>query len=88
MTTDIAGEVLAVFADYCDRVGISAAIEPTMTLQQLELDSLSLVELVFELEEEFGITLGLADLNARATIGDVVVAVNRARGNAPSQTMQ
>ena len=47
-----------------------------MSLQDLTVDSFVLVELVVELQEEFGVHFVQEDLPAVKTIGDVVRLVN------------
>ena len=54
------------------------ALEPAATLESLEVDSLRMIEIVFCVEEEFGITVAAdaAELKARlATLGDLAAYV-------------
>jgi acyl carrier protein len=44
---------------------------------ELQLDSLDVAELIMELEDEFSITIDMAQLGA--TVGDLVNLVNEAR---------
>jgi acyl carrier protein len=55
-----------------------AEIQTTQTLaDDLGLDSLDLIELVMELEEEFGITIADAEAEACRTVADVTALVDR-----------
>ena len=65
------------------------ALTPEATFKSLDLDSLTVIELLFNVEDEFKITLPAENVSL-ATLGDVVrhidelVAVqHRVRGSAP-----
>ncbi len=53
-----------------------ATVSEDISLQDLTVDSFVLVELVVELQEEFGVHFVQEDLPAIKTIGDVVRLVN------------
>ncbi len=52
------------------------------TLEDLGLDSLSVVELLFDLEDLFGIELPQEEAQGLVTLGDAVEAVDRRRRQA------
>ena len=55
-----------------------AALEPTATLESLDIESLRMIEIVFCVEEEFAITVAAdaAELKARlATLGDLAAYI-------------
>ena len=54
----------------------AAATTPHTTLESLGLDSLARLELLFELEEAFGVRFSHDD-HGVATLGDVVAALER-----------
>mgnify|MGYP002630228493 CR=1 FL=1 len=87
MTMDVASKVIDILSNYCEDMDLGVVVDTSTPLQQLELDSLALMELMFELEEALGITLGLDELNGNTTVGDLVTAINRARRNGAFQTM-
>ena len=50
-----------------DRITMDANI-----VEDLEADSLSVMQVIMELEEEFNISVGDSDLNNLHTVGDIV----------------
>jgi acyl carrier protein len=55
------------------------ALAPTATLESLDIDSLRLIEILFGIEEAFGITVGAeqAEIRARVrTLGDLAAYVD------------
>ncbi|TQF02721.1 acyl carrier protein [Kitasatospora acidiphila] len=50
---------------------VSGTIEPTMTFNDLELDSLSLAELGAQLEDDLGVTVEEENLTAETTVADI-----------------
>jgi len=86
VTTDVASKVIDILSNYCEEMNLGIVVDTSTPLQQMELDSLALMELMFEIEEELGIALGLDELNDRTTVGDLVAIVNRARRNGARQT--
>ncbi len=60
------------------QMGIDASlITPDATfIEDLNIDSLDLVELILALEEEFGIVISEEDAENLTTVGDVVNYVN------------
>lgn len=59
------------------RLGVSPdKVIPEATLASLGVDSLMMLELVFEFEDRFGITLA-KDLKSPKTVGDMVALMER-----------
>lgn len=50
----------------------SRVVEEAVFITDLAADSLDIVELAMEMEEEFGITISLEELTNLATVGDAV----------------
>ncbi|HUP29699.1 MAG TPA: phosphopantetheine-binding protein [Usitatibacter sp.] len=62
------------------------SLEPAATLESLDIDSLRMIEIVFCVEEEFGITVAAdaAELKARlATLGDLAAYIDELLVAAP-----
>ena len=69
-------KIIALLADY---KGIDAStITGESTLEQLELDSLDVVELVMSLEDEFGVSLTMSE--DIKSVADIAAAVEAAQG--------
>jgi acyl carrier protein len=72
---DVASDVIAIIAK---KVPGDKAINLTDNLQELGLESIDALEMVFDLEEKFGIQIPYNANNAAtdfATVGDVVTAI-------------
>lgn len=54
-----------------------AALQPSTSFDELEIDSLDKINLTFEIEEIYEIQIPDDSLNSLRTIGDVVVGVER-----------
>jgi len=73
--TDIQKRVIRTIATV---PGVKANIESrTMGFEQLGLDSLDVVSLVYDIEEEFDITIPDGDVFELETLGDVVAGVKK-----------
>jgi acyl carrier protein len=59
-----------------DLHGSSATLRAESTLDEIGIDSMSLVDLLFKLEREFDITIPDDGLPRIATVGDLVAAVS------------
>ncbi len=58
--------------------GIAAgAVTPASTLSSFGLDSLAMIDLIFDLEQEFGLKLVAADFASIRTIGDLIGFIDR-----------
>jgi len=67
-------EVLQVIREELDAIKVPGALEATedQTWQELDVDSLDLVELVKALEDRFGVSIADGRLKAIRTVGDAV----------------
>ena len=67
-------EVLQVIREELDAIKVPGALEATedQTWQDLDVDSLDLVELVKALEDRFGVSIADGRLKSIATVGDAV----------------
>jgi acyl carrier protein len=73
-TSDALGEILN------ENFGIPAErLRPDTTLAELEIDSLAVIEVLFAVEERFGITVPAAPASSQSlqTFGDIVAYVDR-----------
>jgi acyl carrier protein len=53
----------------------AAEVTPSATLEELDVDSIDLVEIVQVLEERFGIVIEQAHMKDVATVGDAIEAI-------------
>jgi acyl carrier protein len=60
-----------------------AALDPKAPLDALGIDSLSFIEFMFKIEEEFGVTVSDEDLKAIKTLSDLERLVADALSAAP-----
>ena len=63
----------------------AAALDPSAPLDSLGIDSLSFIEFMFKIEEEFGVSVSDEDLKGIKTLGDLerhVAAALAAAGKA------
>ena len=70
-------EVLQVIREELDAIKVPGALEASedQTWQDLDVDSLDLVELVKALEDRFGVAIADGRLKAIKTVGDAVALV-------------
>jgi acyl carrier protein len=70
-------EVLQAIREELDAIKVPGALEATedQTWQDLDVDSLDLVELVKALEDRFGVVIADGRLKAIKTVGDAVALV-------------
>jgi acyl carrier protein len=70
-------DVLQVIREELDAIKVPGALEATedQTWQDLDVDSLDLVELVKALEDRFGVSIADGRLKAIKTVGDAVALV-------------
>lgn len=70
-------EILAAIRDELTAIKVPGgeSAELTQSWQDLDVDSLELVELVKALEDRFGIVIADAELKGLATVGDAVSAI-------------
>ena len=74
MSVPTNSEVLQVIREELDAIKVPGALEATedQTWQELDVDSLDLVELVKALEDRFGVSIADGRLKAIRTVGDAV----------------
>jgi acyl carrier protein len=74
MSVPTNSEVLQVIREELDAIKVPGALEATedQTWQDLDVDSLDLVELVKALEDRFGVSIADGRLKAIRTVGDAV----------------
>ncbi|GJJ04471.1 hypothetical protein RugamoR64_50090 [Duganella rhizosphaerae] len=61
-----------VMSRFCQEIGLKLdfdAVDPAATLQELGVDSMSLVQLMYTLEDEFGVTIGTQEMLEINTVG-------------------
>jgi acyl carrier protein len=59
----------------------AASVTPQTPLNSFGVDSLVLIDLIFDLEQEFGVKLAAEDLMAMRTVGDLTAFLDKnARG--------
>jgi acyl carrier protein len=70
-------QVLQLVRDKLDEIKVEGAADATMdtTWEELDVDSLDLVELVKALEDRFGVAIADGRLKAIKTVGDAVALV-------------
>lgn len=80
-------DILTVIRDFLhDRLGVDpSTITPETTLAELQVDSLMLVELIFECEEKFNVTFD-RDTPTPNTIGDMMAIVEGFIANGATAT--
>lgn len=70
-------ELLALLREATGKDLAPGALEG-MTLHELELDSLDLIELSIKLEDAFGLELDVDTLTSGTTVGDLIASMRRA----------
>ena len=77
MTTDAYTKVLSILDAHLPDTGRSKHPDCSSPLAELELDSLSILEVIYELEEHFGFELSESQMKQLTTIDDLVCAFDR-----------
>lgn len=77
----ITDRVRKIIADYNGM--IPAVVQPSSTLDGLGLDSLDVVKLSMEIEDEFGIEIPTDQLDNWTTVGDVILYLDRLQKENP-----
>jgi acyl carrier protein len=77
MSTPSETDVLTAIREELDAIKVPGALEaePTQTWQDLDVDSLDLVELVKALEDRFGVAIVDGRLKEIKTVGDAISLV-------------
>ncbi|MGW6424594.1 meromycolate extension acyl carrier protein AcpM [Nocardia sp. NPDC055053] len=79
-------EIVAGIADIVEEVTGIDAVEVTMKksfVEDLEIDSLSLVEIAVQLEDKYNVKIPDEDLASLRTVGDAVVYVQKMEAEQP-----
>ena len=82
MTTDVRTVVTSKLSAHIASPRLRESIEPSQCLRELELDSLALLETIYDLEEHFDITVDSMELQKLVTVSDLVTVINRSLGHA------
>ena len=61
----------------------ASGIRPETTFEELEMDSLDAIELLFEIEEEFDLTVEDEAVQGKENVGQVIEAVREAVAETP-----
>ncbi|MEQ8408860.1 MAG: phosphopantetheine-binding protein [Gammaproteobacteria bacterium] len=77
MTTDVKTSVLETLSAHVPEKQTLEALHESQKLDQLALDSLDMIEAVFELEEQFNIVLESHELSTIESIGDLITAIEQ-----------
>ena len=72
MTVDVRNQVIKTINQYGELQFDSRSLNESLTLEQLKLDSLDVLELIYELEDQFEIVLDAAELSKIGTIGQLI----------------
>jgi acyl carrier protein len=82
MPEDILQPVIAMIA--AQKSIAPESITPESTFDELHMDSLDKINLSFEVEERFNISIPDDALNSLRTVGDVVLGVERLQAERPA----
>lgn len=78
MTADVQAVVTSKLCEYTPLPLSQDQLDPEQRLLDLELDSLAVLETIYELEEHFDITVDSDELGKLTTVSDLVAAINSA----------
>lgn len=79
MSQDVRTVIIESLLKHCEDGGKSLVIDDSTPMAELDLDSLALIELLYELEDEFEMTLDAHDLPTLNRVSDLVSAIQRSR---------
>lgn len=82
MTVDVKRSVVKILNDYSEVQYSVDSLNPSLTLEQLKLDSLDVLELIYALEEEFGTELEASELKHLNTVAELVTTFAQHLGRA------
>ena len=82
MTTEVTNRIINKLAAYCEQHHIVVVVTERTPIADLQLDSLALMEVLYELEEEFEVTLETSSLASLHHVSDLVAAIHRSRKTA------
>lgn len=77
MTTDVDAEIISLLRRRVTKHENTAAIDSATVLQALELDSLELIEIIYELEQLFSINIDLSEIGKLNTVADLINVVSK-----------
>ena len=82
MSTPSDTDILTAIREELDAIKVPGALEaqPDQTWQDLDVDSLDLVELVKALEDRFDVQIADPDMKGIASVGDAIALVERLQG--------
>jgi len=72
MTVDVKRTVVKILNNYSDVKYAADSLDSSLTLEQLNLDSLDLLEVIYALEEEFGLELEASELKHLDTVAELI----------------
>lgn len=72
MTVDVKRTVVKTLNDYSEVQYAADSLNSSLTLEQLNLDSLDLLEVIYALEEEFGLELEASELKHLDTVAELI----------------
>lgn len=62
--------------NFCSNIGIEDAIEDKICFSELNIDSLTVIELIHNIEMDYNIVIPWSSYDATMTIGDFITNVN------------
>jgi acyl carrier protein len=77
MTMDIQSLVITKLVDHLPEPCCRSRVDPAASLLDLRFDSLTVLEVVYELEEQLDITVELSELHQLLTVSDLVAAIDK-----------
>lgn len=86
MTQEVKGILLKHLNLYLHEDRQLDSFDETRPLDSLELDSLDVLELIFDLEEHFAVTVEANHLDTMTTLGDLLIAFENQRHNTGCQS--
>jgi len=72
MTVDVKRTVVKILNNYSGVQYAADSLDSSLTLEQLNLDSLDLLEVIYALEEEFGLELEASELKHLDTVAELI----------------
>lgn len=77
---DINGEIIGIIAGYKELD--ASTVTPESTFEELGIDSLDAIDIVYEIEEKFGVQVpqDALDLNTAQRVSDILAVVEQVRG--------
>lgn len=78
---DINGEIIGIIAGYKELD--PGTVTPESTFEELGIDSLDAIDIVYEIEEKFGVQVpqDALDLNTAQRVSDILAVVQKVNGS-------